>query len=199
MTKNDETENHHHHIYWIWIASDICLCRCSASFSFRSISILKSLSPRSRYNISHQICTRLVLPCFIMALLWFTDVFIWLSIKLNSIHCSRQLLRVSRRYYSKGKVTVLSPHPGSELCSADFDKYLPWSLGLYTPYPFGYPAQLPGECTAAHTQLDATAYKSALTGTHSAPGSRAAMQREVPCSGAQRADAPTGYWARDLT
>ena len=30
----------------------------------------------------------------------------------------------------KGKVTVLSPHPGSELCSADFDKYLPWSLGL---------------------------------------------------------------------
>ena len=36
----------------------------------------------------------------------------------------------------KGKVTVLSSHPGSELCSADFDKYLPWSLGLYTPYPY---------------------------------------------------------------
>ena len=35
---------------------------------------------------------------------------------------------------SKGIVTVLSPHPGSELCSADFDKYLPWSLGLYNPY-----------------------------------------------------------------
>ena len=41
------------------------------------------------------------------------------------------------------KVTVLSPHPGSELCSANFDKYLPWSMGLYTPYPFGYPSQLP--------------------------------------------------------
>ena len=34
----------------------------------------------------------------------------------------------------KGKVSVLSPHPGSELCSADFDKYLPWPLGLYSPY-----------------------------------------------------------------
>ena len=34
----------------------------------------------------------------------------------------------------KGKVTVLSPHPGSELCSADFDKFLPWSLGLYSPH-----------------------------------------------------------------
>ena len=65
----------------------------------------------------------------------------------------------------KGKVTVLSPHPGSELCFADFDKYLPLSLGLHTPYPFGYPSQLPGEYTAAHTQLGATAYKSALTGT----------------------------------
>ena len=91
-----------------------------------------------------------------------------------------------------GKVTVLSPHSSSELCSADFDKYLPWSLGLHIPYPFGYPSQLPGEYTAAHTQLGATAYKSALTGTHSAPGSREAMQREVPCSRAQRADAPAG-------
>ena len=34
----------------------------------------------------------------------------------------------------KGKFTVLSPHPGSELCCADFDRYLPWSLGLYSPY-----------------------------------------------------------------
>ena len=46
--------------------------------------------------------------------------------------------------YIKSKVTVLSPHPGSELCSADFDKYLPWSLGLLQPiYPSGYPDQLP--------------------------------------------------------
>ena len=28
----------------------------------------------------------------------------------------------------------MSPHPCSELCSAYFDKYLPWSLGLYNPY-----------------------------------------------------------------
>ena len=98
----------------------------------------------------------------------------------------------------KGKVTVFSPHPASELCSADFDKYLPWSLGLYTPYPFGYPSQLPGEYTAIHMQLGATAYKSALTGTHFAPGLREAMQREVPCSGAQRADAPAGYWTQNL-
>ena len=103
------------------------------------------------------------------------------------------------RNYKKSKVTVLSPHPGSELCSADFDKYLPWSLGLHTPYPFGYPSQLPGEYAAAHTQLGATAYKSAFTGTHSAPGSREAMQREEPCSGAQRADARTGCRTRDLT
>ena len=25
------------------------------------------------------------------------------------------------------------------------------------------------------------------------------MQREVPCSGAQQADAPAGYWTRELT
>ena len=31
------------------------------------------------------------------------------------------------------------------------------------------------------------------------PGSREAMQREVPCSGTQRAVAPAGYWTRDLT
>ena len=30
-------------------------------------------------------------------------------------------------------------------------------------------------------------------------GSREAMQREVSCSGAQRAVAPAGYWTRDLT
>ena len=32
-----------------------------------------------------------------------------------------------------------------------------------------------------------------------APGSTEAMHREVHCSGAQRADAPAGYWTKDLT
>ena len=65
----------------------------------------------------------------------------------------------------KGKFTVLSQHPGSRLCSADFDKYLLWWLGFpVRPYPSGYPSQLPGEYTTAHTQLGATAYKSTLTG-----------------------------------
>ena len=44
------------------------------------------------------------------------------------------IVRPLVRGKGKGKVTILSPHPGSELCSADFDKYLPWSLGLYSPY-----------------------------------------------------------------
>ena len=47
---------------------------------------------------------------------------------------------------------------------------------FYCPYPSGYPSQLPGEYTAAHTQLGATAYKSALTGTHFLLG------REKQCS-----------------
>ena len=62
-----------------------------------------------------------------------------------------------------------------------FDKYLPWSLGLSSPSR--YPSQLPWEYTDAQTQLDATAYKSALAGTYFAPRSRVAMKREVTCSG----------------
>ena len=34
---------------------------------------------------------------------------------------------------SKSKVSILSPHPGWEMCSADLDKYCPWPLGLYNP------------------------------------------------------------------
>ena len=47
------------------------------------------------------------------------------------------------------KVSVLIQHPDFGLCSADFDKYLPWSLSLYHPstYPHGYPCQLPGHYT----------------------------------------------------
>ena len=39
-------------------------------------------------------------------------------------------------YYlkQKGKFTVLGLHPGPDRCSADFDKYIPWSLGLSSPY-----------------------------------------------------------------
>ena len=47
---------------------------------------------------------------------------------------------------------------------------------LQSIYPYGYPSQLPGEYTAAHTQLGATVYKSALTGTHLILG------REKQCS-----------------
>ena len=53
----------------------------------------------------------------------------------------------------------------------------PGHWAFYCPYPSGYPYQLPGGYTAAHTQLDATAYKSALTGTHFLLG------REKQCSG----------------
>ena len=48
--------------------------------------------------------------------------------------CARGLLKRLPPIISPintGKVIVLSPHPGSELCSANFDKDLPWSLGLY--------------------------------------------------------------------
>ena len=47
---------------------------------------------------------------------------------------------------------------------------------LQSMYPAGHPPELPGEYTAAHTQLGATAYKSALTGTHLLLG------REKQCS-----------------
>ena len=80
---------------------------------------------------------------------------------------------------SKGKVTVLSPHTGSELCSADFDKYPSLVIGpLQSIYSSGYPSQPPppGEYTATHTQLCATAYRSALTGTYLLQG------REKQCS-----------------
>ena len=77
----------------------------------------------------------------------------------------------------KLKSLFSSPHLGSELCSSDLHKYLPWSLGLsQSIYPSGYPSQLPGEYISAHTQLGAAAYKSALTGTHLLLG------REKQCS-----------------
>ena len=108
----------------------------------------------------------------------------------------------------KCKVIVLSP--GSALCSADFDSRLSallcrfWQVPTLvigpspSIYPSRLPAQLPGEYTTAHTQLDATAYISALTSTHFLLG------REKQCSmkclaRAQRADTPMEYWTRDLT
>ena len=93
----------------------------------------------------------------------------------------------------KAKVTVLSPHPGSELCSADFDKYLPWSWGLYNPNtsiwisistPWGVYSRS-HETWRHGLQVCPHRYPFAL-------GSREAMQSEKPCSGAHRADAHQG-------
>ena len=100
----------------------------------------------------------------------------------------------------KGKVTVLSPHPGSELCSADFDKYLPWSLGLLLSISVWITISTPWGVYSRRSH--ATWRKGLQICPHRypfPPGSREAMQREVPCSGAQRAVASAGYWTRDLT
>ena len=100
---------------------------------------------------------------------------------------------------SLNKVTVLSPHPGSELCSADFDKYLPWSLGLLLSISVWITISTPwGVYSRSHVTwrhgLQIYPHRYPFP-----PWSREAMQREVPCSGAQRAVAPTGYWSQDLT
>ena len=68
-----------------------------------------------------------------------------------------------RKLFKKGKVTVLSPHPGSELCSADFDKYLPWSLGLYSPYNH---LDIHLNSLGSIQPLTRKAYKSALSSSH---------------------------------
>ena len=99
----------------------------------------------------------------------------------------------------KGKVTVLSPHPSSELCSADFDKYLPWSLGLLLSISVWITISTPW---GVYSRSHATWRHGLQICPHRypfPPGSREAMQREVPCSGAQRPVAPAGYCTRDLT
>ena len=67
----------------------------------------------------------------------------------------------------KGKVTVLSPHPGPNLCSADFDKYIPWSLGLSSPYISIWISILTpwGVCSRSHATWR-HGLQSVLTGTH---------------------------------
>ena len=100
---------------------------------------------------------------------------------------------LSVRYKYKSKVSVLSPHPGSELSCADFHKYLPWSLGLYSPYIH---LDIHLNSLGVYSRSHASWRHGLQTRPHRypfAPGSREAMQRELPCSGAQRADTPTGY------
>ena len=56
------------------------------------------------------------------------------AVCLKPVSCSVFVTTLLYLIKSKGKVPVLSPHPGSEPCSADYDKCLPWSLRLYSPY-----------------------------------------------------------------
>ena len=77
-------------------------------------------------------------------------------------------------------VTVLSPHPDSELCSANFDKYLPWSLHLSSPYiSIWISISTPGR---VYSCSHAT-WRHGLQICHHrypfVPGSREAMQCEV--------------------
>ena len=70
----------------------------------------------------------------------------------------RFFLRETWIHKVKSKVTVLSPHPGSELCSADFDKYLPWSLGLLLSISVWITIITLQCCILAHTSLFSPAY-----------------------------------------
>ena len=101
-------------------------------------------------------------------------------------------------YKGKGKVTVLSPHPSSELCSADFDNYLPWSLGLILPIAVWITISTPW---GVYSHSHATWRHGLQICPHRypfPPRSREAMQRELLCSGAQRIVAPAGYQTTGL-
>ena len=73
------------------------------------------------------------------------------SLKLNENHEAKFIHLFFNALMKKGKGTVLSPHPVSELCSANADsiKYLPWSLVIFAIHIYpsgsgsGYPLQLP--------------------------------------------------------
>ena len=74
----------------------------------------------------------------------------------------------------------MSPNPDSELCSANFDKYLPWSLGLSSPYiSIWISISTPGR---VYSRSHATWRHGLQICPHRyafVPGSREAMQCEV--------------------
>ena len=80
---------------------------------------------------------------------------------------------------SKGKVTVLSPHPGSELCSADFDKYLPWSLGLLLSISVWITTSTPW---GVYSRSHATWRHGLQICPHRYPGTHFLLGREKQCS-----------------
>ena len=98
------------------------------------------------------------------------------------------LVAVGLSVRCKDKITVLSPHRGSELSYADFYKYPPWSLGLYSPY-----IHLDIHLNSLGVYSHATWCHGLQIRPHRYPFAPGAMQRELPCPGAQRADTPTGY------
>ena len=99
-----------------------------------------------------------------------------------------------------GPKKVKGPHPGSELCSADFAFVPSLVIGPFTVHI---------RLDIHFNSLGGVFSRSPATWCHGLqicphrypfpPGSREAMQHEMSCSGAQWAVTAAGYWTRDLT